>query len=323
MKNSYYFLSENPVLLTVDGMYLGKVCAEPVRYSAGEGAKYISVQPLIPAIPYSFELTADNGNLITEFADVFSFPKNIFEVRLKHKVLRPYSPPKLIAQTLKSYKDGTVNFTIFADAYNQLLISFGTFSQSFILPDNLSDFKLTSEIAGGKIIAEVTAKSTAGQYIAVVSFDGAGAEKIIDASVHRIVREKNITRLYTARPDVALRAEVKAYKDADYKFVEVYYVYLNGSPVRTAAPQLIPAALFEAVKCGDYQEASHYLSPSLKSGLPKEKLEDFFAEYSEVAENKYFPEYRDCAVFLDKNGKATLFRIEIRDGKIENISEVD
>jgi len=315
---AYYFLSETPVLVTVDGVFAGCAGAEPLKYQA-EAANFVSVQPLTAALPYAFEITESSENL---FYDFFTFPDNVFEIRLKHRAARPYSLPKLLAQSVKPYGDGNINFSVFADAYNQLLVEYGNYTEIFLLPDSLSDFRLKTETLKNRPLAVITAKTPSGQYINATVFDGGKARVLVSETAHRISWEKNRLLLYTARLDVAQRAEVKVY-GADYLLAEKYYVYLNGSPVRTQEPRLIPFALFEAVKYGDYGEASYYLAPSLKAGLPKQKLEEFFADYAEIAENKYFHEHKDCVVFIDKSGKTALFKIEIFNGKIENITEIE
>jgi hypothetical protein len=81
--------------------------------------------------------------------------------------------------------------------------------------------------------------------------------------------------------------------------------------------------MFEAVKCRDYAEAAYYLSPGLNAVLPPERLGEFFADYTEIADNLYYPDTPDSVVLIDRFHNAELFKIEFKDGKIENFTSAD
>ncbi|MDR3318589.1 MAG: hypothetical protein LBS99_04055, partial [Clostridiales bacterium] len=216
------FLSETPLLVSVNGTYLGCVHRTPVRFAAALGEYYVTAQPLGNALPYAFRmaLTADGLAVDSDSVEVIGFPRGIRELRLKRRPARMYAPPRLICQTSVPEKNGRTNVTLFADAYTQLLVEKETFSHTEILPDGLTDYKLKAESDAKGVVITVTAKAPDGHYIKAVRFDGKAVVGLLDEYAHKIEQTGGVTRLISARLDIAERAEVRVYEGADFALKE-------------------------------------------------------------------------------------------------------
>lgn len=91
-----------------------------------------------------------------------------------------------------------------------------------------------------------------------------------------------------------------------------------------SAPVISPdpiSRLFALVKNGDIIAAMSMLSPDLKTAIDKTMLEEFFAPYERIAECKW--ESGTKFYLIDKNGAARLHSYALKDGFIDDLTELD
>ena len=186
---------------------------------------------------------------------------------------------------------------------------------------------IKAEILNNELVACVTAEDDSENYktlyLLIIKGTSNKYQVKIEEFVNRIMQEgKKITTL-KLKGDIACRGHMTVYDGQNFDKTEEYYVYCKGEPEHTTDNRLMPMAVFEAVKCNDFQEAKYYLTDSLNEILTPEKLEEFFGEYYEIIPNSYYSQYPHSFLLIDGNNTATLFNTVYKNNKIDNFTEIE
>lgn len=224
--------------------------------------------------------------------------------------------------TLKTYK-----VSIIEDVRTRLCIECGKDVFYHTLPQNLTNINLKAEILNNELVACVTAEENIDQYkiLYLLIIKGTLGKYLVklDGFWDKITQEGKKIITLKLKGDIACRGLKTVYDGQTFEKTEEYYVYCKGEPVRTTDTRLMPIAVFEAVKCKDFQEAKYYLTESLNQILTAEKLEDFFGEYEEIFPNHYYSQYPHSFLLVDRSNKATLINTVYKNNKIDNFVEIE
>ena len=329
--NYLHIVSESDACVSVNGVFLGACHPSPVDFVTDEMSElYFSVIPLEKnCLGYSFRVKISGGKITADAAllSVIALPHNHFELRLKTYRHRSYVPPILLAE-LEFEKR---RFTVFQDAFIQLIADNGTKTFNHVLPDGLTDIRVKAERSSDTIIFALTARCDKSQYLLILKDFGDGFKVVIDRFADKIDQRADKTMLLKARNDIASRALITCYSSKDFEPLEEYFVYDETAPVRTENKKDIPLAIFQAAKCGDYKEAEYYLTDGLKAVLYEKNntkgggapLKDFFSEYLELRENLYYPNLENACILIRADLKADLLTFDFKGGKVDNIREIN
>lgn len=232
----------------------------------------------------------------------------------------PKSPKKTTTQ--KNYKVSLVE-----DVGTRMCIECGKDIFYHILPQGINNINLKAEILNNELVACVTAEDDEEKYkmkyLLLIKGTPDKYQIMIEGFVDKITQEgKKITTL-KLKGDIACRGLITVYDGQTFEKTEEYYVYCKGEPVHTLDNRLMPIAVFEAVKCKDFNEAKYYLTDSLNEILTPEKLEDFFEDYYEIIFNNYYSQYPHSFLLIDKNNNAALINTVYKNNKIDNFVEIE
>ena len=124
--------------------------------------------------------------------------------------------------------------------------------------------------------------------------------------------------------DLAGRAKVEVLKSKGKKLTKEneYFVYINENIQNETSPELILLAFFEAYIAKDYKVCFSYLSNNynFSANLDKDGLNDFFGEIISCHLINYYDFPTVALIYRDKSA---VFSAQIRDGKIEDIYELN
>ena len=296
--------------------------AAPTRPEKGFGIKYLPVSCVI-----SIGKQNDKNKLKSEGANarLIEFPANHYEIILKEDITYGYCPPAPTAQDNAVFKGERHVVTVFRDTLDQAVIEGGGRLYSHVLPTGYAHEKTEFEVCPEYLLIKFNGNVKKEnckdkRYFAAIAFDGE-YRLLLNAVADAIEFEGNELQTLTHRDDIARRAEVITYalKDGSYEITNKYMAYLLDAPGKPRHPRLIPYALFEAVKAGDFAEARSFLTDSLNSDISDDgALEDFFKEYDVMRENIYYPDIKN-AVLLTGGGKGDILEFSYREGKIDNM----
>ena len=275
--------------------------------------------------------TSPNNN------DVSSLEKNIVISQVQDPPKQPVSQnesssnstltinPKKTPKKTTSQKNYKVS--LIEDTCTRICIECGKDVFHHTLPQGIKNINIKAEILNNELVACVTAEDDSENYktlyLLIIKGTSNKYQVKIEEFVNRIMQEgKKITTL-KLKGDIACRGHMTVYDGQNFDKTEEYYVYCKGEPEHTTDNRLMPMAVFEAVKCNDFQEAKYYLTDSLNEILTPEKLEEFFGEYYEIIPNSYYSQYPHSFLLIDGNNTATLFNTVYKNNKIDNFTEIE
>lgn len=339
MNNYIYLISPEECLLTVNGEFFGNIYGTPfelvTEYSS---ILYITLNPLTDAIPYSFKLSFTEGKITCpeRYADIITMPANRYELKLKFERRPTILPPAILAQSkLKTDTKPARKYalSVLQEDKTRLIIDDGKVPFVHTLPEGLTDYRIKAEtLAPDTFVAAVTALAPAARetthrktYLLIVTSDKSNPSITVrlEALADKVEQKGDRIQILKLVTDIAARGHMQVYGAADFALYEDYYVYSQGAPGRTVLQELMPAAVFQAVKCGDMAEAHNYLTPDLNSILPPEKLTDFFAEFDRIIPNNYYLNIADSFLLVRPDNTSALYRAGFSGNKIDNFSEVE
>lgn len=324
-----YFLKGCPSLVTINGLFAGRLGENVVRIDSDEDELNLLIQP-IESVFMSFcavialkdgmpVLTHGTGNTVRIAPDCF-------EITVIAPERRCYLPSTLLSTAVWAEDtDQKIVFSLVRDSYTQIVIEEKTKNCKFILADGLENINMKADSIEGTIIFALTASKGTEQYLFVALKKPEGEFTVcINTCAVKIQQEKGDTLLLLAENDIAARASVMRYSSTTFELKESYLVYLANLPVHTQKSELVPIAFFEAVRCGDYAEAKTYLSKDLSATMGVEEISAFLAPYTVIAQNAYLDDYAGTYLLYDKNNSAAVYNFTLTpDGLIDNISEVE
>jgi hypothetical protein len=176
------------------------------------------------------------------------------------------------------------------------------------------------ETTGRGLLIKIAGTAGRMRYLAAIAFDGE-YRQALNLLADRLETEGAEIQTLSKRRDVAQRAVVTTYAPADggYSPKSTYTVYLLDGPRKPLHRRLVPYALFEAVKAGDFVEARSFLTESLNAEVKDDgALADFFADFTVMRESLYYPDMKNT-VLLTGDGKGELLEFAYVGEKINDM----
>lgn len=331
--------SEFDCLLYVNGLFAGRLppsgelprASDFAHIEAEPGERLaVAAMPLVSEkefgwkrLPVSCELKAGKNALSViggGCAQILKLPRNHFEILIREEILYGYCPPAPAAQDETYYRNERHVVTVFKDALNQAVFEGGGRLYCHVLPSGCAHEKTAFEETPQGLLIRITGSVKNMRYLAAVAFDGE-YRPALNLLADRIETEGAEIQTLTRRRDVAGRAAVETYELSGGRYARKskYAVYLHGRARKPLHPRLIPYALFEAVKAGDFAEARSFLTADLAEAVKDDgALSDFFAEYETAREPLYYGHAKN-AVLLTGNGKGDLLELSYAGGKIDDM----
>ncbi len=319
MKTFLHINSRVPCAVSLNGRLAGKTSPDRFIHAESDGdeeilltaspinADTVSGEKILPAAAAVF---VRGGYVQTESAAVqtVSLPGRHYELTIINEAVYSSVPAAAIKQENFSVNGERHIVTLLQDAHKQLVCEGGGRLFTYILPKTFDVNNLTAKTIGGAAVITAHGKTCDGEYLAVIVYDGGYAvnlNSLCDKAEFEGDKIQTLTRLN----DIAQRGAVITYTFNSslkrYEISDHYAVYLLNAPKKPGHNALIPFALFQSIKAGDYREARTFLSGPLNADIPDDNaLSAYFDGFDLIEENKYYPDLPFCAVLKPSGPKA-------------------
>jgi len=172
---------------------------------------------------------------------------------------------------------------------------------------------------------EAAADFTNKQYLAAFPISAYGINTALSVLCDEIEDNGGEVQTLTRLNDIAGRAAVQKYgydeKTKSFETIDNYAVYLHSEARRPRNDRLLPFALFEAVRAGDFVAARALMTGSLNSVIETDAaLKAFFADYTSITPD-YF--YGGSGVILKSLKRGAILNCAVKGGKLDDISLVE
>lgn len=268
------------------------------------------VYPINARGQLSYVVAVDEDNIFKSNLDVCKIGKDEYEV-----VLKPYY---LTGQNFfkKKFKYENLNFCFSISYFNTLSCEDKEGEIFLEIYEKLDNFKF--DVLNG--VPYFHCKTLKGFEILVL-YNKKSHEFVKYESAGFDFNENSIEFLSS---EDTLSKHGKHYKilcnSGEFK-VEEELIYLKGHPQKIKNEALLPYAFFEAVKVNDFELAKSFLSERLKSNITNEVLNEYFGEFDKIKPYNFHLN-KGSYICLEKEGKASVFRIKIENGEIEEIENM-
>ena len=282
-KNFIHFLSETPSVLSINGKEIGIIDNKnnfELDIITQTNSIYANYMPLIEKenyLSYAFAIDTENKpQSSSDYIKIIPFPNNHYDI-----IMKPFyyyqigSTEVLLNQSIGKYFVSITNNNV-----SNIIIYNGTGIVFSTTTYKLANAK--AEIKKDYIIIEGVIDSD-NYYLLIL--DTKDFSVIYNDKCQSIENTESYIQSFKKLHTIPRHAMI-CKVDYNSRIKEFFYVYENEFPELPKSKQLIPYALFDAIKVGDEKLISIMLANNLKN-TPLQKFKDYFGNFSEVYLNRH------------------------------------